>query len=157
MNASKFQIIYPSYLDSTKSIKQGRRIGKEEAVSVPTVSDLSLALQTLKIRHVLQPYKGYSRDIETLWENPGRVKVDLSNNESKRELLLQLAKIIPTLPERQKRLEEEAKQNLILLEKEEKERQESQKAAQQHQTQQQQVSKSTNKTANNKKTGKKKR
>jgi signal recognition particle subunit SRP19 len=160
MNASKFQIIYPSYLDSTKSINQGRRIGMEHAVPVPTVSDISLALQSLKIRHVLQPYKGYSRDIETLWENPGRVKVDLANApfESKRGLLQELAKIIPTLPARQKRLEEEAKARLIQQETEDRERTESQKVARQQQPQQQ-LSKATTKAVNtnNKKTGKKKR
>jgi len=168
MNPTKFPIIYPSYLDSTKTIKQGRRIGKEEAVPVPTVSDISLALQTMKIRHVLQPYKGYSRDIETVWENPGRVKVDLTSHyPTKRELLVELAKVIPTLPERQKRLEEEAKENLIRSEEEEKERKESivkaqqqqQQMQQQLQLQQQQSTKSTtNKSStNNKKTGKKKR
>lgn len=59
MDVSTFQIIYPSYLDKTKTISEGRRISTQKAVEPsPSVSDISLALQTLKIRHVLQPYRG---------------------------------------------------------------------------------------------------
>ena len=76
MQPDDFMVIYPSYLDSTKTLKQGRRIGKENAVDTPTVSDISQALQQLGLRHVLQPHKGYSRDATTLWDNPGRVRVE---------------------------------------------------------------------------------
>src|SRR6056300_552932 len=44
MDTSSFQVIYPSYLDSTKTIKQGRRLPKEKAIETPTVSDVSQAL-----------------------------------------------------------------------------------------------------------------
>lgn len=161
MDASQFQIIYPSYLDGTKSVKQGRRIGKEVAVDRPTVSDISTALQSLQIRHVLQPHKGYSRDIETLWENPGRIKYDHlhANNTatSKRELLIELAKIIPTLPQRQQRLQEEEQERLLR----EQEEAEAQKAQQNQklllQQQQQPQTSSAAGAKSNKKKGKKKR
>lgn len=164
MDASQFHVIYPSYLDSSKTIAQGRRIGQELAIEAPTVSDLSQALQSLNIRHVLQPHKGYSRDIETLWDNPGRVKVDLkgpiimSQFESKRGLLKELAQIIPNLPARQQRLEQAKQQALLEAQKAEEEAQKSKQGQKllQQQQQQQQLGSSSSKTTNKKK-GKKKR
>ena len=103
---SGFQIIYPSYLDAEKTVKQGRRVCQEKAIPKPTVSDISLALQSLQIRHVLQPYKGYSRDAGTLWDNPGRVLVDMSGH-SKGQLMLELAALMTDLPERHQRLQAE--------------------------------------------------
>lgn len=102
-----FQIVYPSYLDARKTVKLGRRVCQEKAVPKPTVSDISLVLQSMQVRHVLQPYKGYSRDSTTLWDNPGRVLVDMSNHR-KAELMLEIASRVPDLPERQQRLKLEA-------------------------------------------------
>jgi signal recognition particle subunit SEC65 len=108
MDPTGFFVIYPSYLDSSKTMKQGRRIGVEKAVDTPTVQDLSEALAALNIRHVSQPHKGYSRDQTTLWDNPGRVKVDpqaLESGYTKRSLLVELASIAEELPSRIRRLE----------------------------------------------------
>ncbi|KAL7581321.1 hypothetical protein ACA910_006083 [Epithemia clementina (nom. ined.)] len=107
MKIDDFRIIYPSYLDSNKTCKQGRRLAKEIAVPTPTCTDISQALQAMQIRHVLQPYKGYPRDITCLWDNPGRVMVDVSRY-SKGELMVEIAKRIPHLPARQLRLEQQA-------------------------------------------------
>ena len=157
MDASKFNIIYPSYLDSTKTISQGRRIGQEIAVATPTVSDISQALQTLKIRHVLQPYKGYSRDITTLWDNPGRVKVDNTTSfATKRELLKEIARIIPTLPARQQRLEQAKQQALLEQQKAEEQAQKAKQAMKQQPSQPTKSATTTSKTTNKKK-GKKNR
>jgi signal recognition particle subunit SRP19 len=106
MNITGFQVIYPSYLDRNKSLNMGRRIAYDKAVPTPTVSDLSMALQLLRVRHVLQPYKGYPRDSTCLWDNPCRVLVDVSQYK-KSELLHKMAERIPYLPERQARLEQE--------------------------------------------------
>jgi len=107
MKTDGFQVIYPSYMDSTKTVAQGRRIGLEWAVPTPTVSDVSAALQQLQVRHVLQPYKGYSPDCTCQWDNPGRVLVEVVSYK-KRELLRELARRIPELPSRLLRLEREA-------------------------------------------------
>lgn len=109
MKTEGFQVIYPSYLDATKTSAKGRRIGLEKAVAAPTVSDVSAALQQLQVRHVLQPYKGYSPDCICQWDSPGRCLVDVSNYK-KRELLLELAKRIPDIPSRVARLEREAQE-----------------------------------------------
>lgn len=106
MKTESFQVIYPSYLDSTKTIAKGRRIGVAKAVPTPTVADVSAALQQMQVRHVIQPYKGYSPDCECQWDNPGRCLVDVSSYK-KKELLLELAQRIPELPSRIARLERE--------------------------------------------------
>ena len=113
MDPTNYKCIYPSYLDSTKTIKEGRRIAAEKAVDTPTVSDISQALQQLNIRHVLQPHKGYSRDITCLWDNPGRVRYEVpvvSEYVTKNQLLVEIASRIPTLPARIQRLEQEKQQ-----------------------------------------------
>jgi signal recognition particle subunit SRP19 len=107
MKTDKFQVIYPNYLDATKTQKQGRRISIQSAVDLPTVGDLSQALQLLGIRHVIQPYKGYSPDPTCLWDNPGRCLVDVSTF-SKKELLELAARRIVDLPDRKVRLQREA-------------------------------------------------
>lgn len=156
MDPSGFQCIYPSYLDSTKSVSKGRRIGAEKAVPNPTVSDISQVLQTLNIRHVLQPNKGYSRDIETLWDNPGRVLFEPTDSYTKRQLLMEIASKIEALPSRIQRLEQEQIQAEIERKKEEEAAlRERQAQKQQKQIQAQQSSKSGKSNKKNK--GKKKR
>uniref|UniRef100_A0A7S1UY70 Uncharacterized protein n=1 Tax=Grammatophora oceanica TaxID=210454 RepID=A0A7S1UY70_9STRA len=82
MKFDRFSVIYPNYLDSKKTCKQGRRISVADSVDTPTVQDVSFALQGLKIRHAVQPNKGYSRDPESRWDNPGRVFVDIGDGTS---------------------------------------------------------------------------
>lgn len=128
MKFDDFRVIYPSYLDSNKTCHQGRRLPKAKAVPTPTCTDLSQALQALQIRHVVQPYKGYPRDITCLWDNPGRVLVDLSSFESRGALMVALAERIPHLPARLVRLEQEARVAQA-AEEERKERLKQEKAA----------------------------
>ena len=116
MDTSDFQVIYPSYIDSRKRLSQGRRVSEKLAVDKPTVADISQALQMLSVRHVLQPNKGYSRDNQCLWDNPGRVLVDVTTYK-KKNLLLEVSKGIPALPDRIARISAEAMQK----EKEEEE------------------------------------
>jgi signal recognition particle subunit SRP19 len=80
-----FPCIWPNYIDANKSGKDGRRIGKESAVPKPSVLDISEVLQSIGIRHVVQPYKGYPRDAESAWNNPGRVLYDLEQMKDKYE------------------------------------------------------------------------
>lgn len=146
MDYSKFSAIYPTYLDSKKSVKHGRRLGVSDSVDTPTVEDISVVLQACNIRHVIQPFKGYPRDMDSRWYNPGRVLVDMDDqvglklgialidkndgsieNEddddvpeldmdedgnipiTKKQLCRELAKRIPKLPSRIRRLVEEKK------------------------------------------------
>jgi len=81
MDYKQFNQIYPNYIDSNKTVKRGRRISKEDAVPEPSVLDITHALQAMGIPHAVQPYKGYSRDPESQWDNPGRVLVDLTSGK----------------------------------------------------------------------------
>jgi signal recognition particle subunit SRP19 len=138
MKYDNFSVIYPNYLDSRKTIKEGRRISAAEAVEKPTVLDIGMALQSLNIRHAVQPYKGYSRDHESLWDNIGRVLVDLPKNSddgvmrmgadgafdldaaddenglgNKKQLLREIAVRIPHLTSRKERLAREELQRKV--------------------------------------------
>ena len=93
-------------MNSCKTMKLGRRVGIENSIPTPTVNDISEGLQILNLRHVLEPHKGYSRDPTTLWDNPGRVKVEPTGGQyTKRSLLIELSSIIITLPSRIRRIE----------------------------------------------------
>ena len=151
MDPTNFQCIYPNYLDSTKTVSKGRRIGSEKAVDTPTVSDISQVLQTLKIRHVLQPNKGYPRDIEALWDNPGRILYDPNGSYTKKQLIVEIASKIESLPSRIQRLEQAKIQAEIDKKKAEEEAMRERQAKKQQKQVQQQSSKS------NKKKGKKRR
>mmetsp|Transcript_38338 Transcript_38338/g.43774 ORF Transcript_38338/g.43774 Transcript_38338/m.43774 type:complete len:152 (-) Transcript_38338:172-627(-) len=83
MNFDSFSVIYPNYLDSSKTVKQGRRISVAEAVKKPTVMDIGTVLQGMGIRHVVQLYKGYSRDAESQWNNLGRVLLDIPTKKER--------------------------------------------------------------------------
>ena len=85
MKYEKFSVVWPTYMDSTKTISKGRRLSKEDAVEEPSVYEISEALQSLQIRHVLQPYKGYPPDVESRWDNPGRVLVDMDGYKQKQQ------------------------------------------------------------------------
>ena len=145
MQTDTFQMIYPSYIDPTKTIQQGRRVplhllvtrpnntnvisnittdtddmmivesytieadtGTEEneiIILSPTIQEVSQVLQSLQIRHVIQPYRCYSRCDP--WENPGRCLVDIKSNhyKNKYELLVVVAKGIQELSSRSQRME----------------------------------------------------
>ena len=156
MDPKTFFVIYPSYMDSCKTMKLGRRIGIENSIPTPTVNDISEGLQILNLRHVIEPYKGYSRDITALWDNPGRVKVEpISDGEyTKRSLLIELSSIIITLPSRIRRIEV-----IIAVEKAKSIKREEQLLIKK--TQQLAITSSSNQskssTTKNKKKGKKKR
>jgi signal recognition particle subunit SRP19 len=131
MKYATFSVIYPNYLDAKKTVKQGRRISAVEAVDSPTVMDIGATLQSMGVRHVVQPYKGYSRDTESQWDNLGRVLVDIPKNggfdvmeigtdgafdvdgngnveaKSKKQLLREISARVPQLASRKQRLARE--------------------------------------------------
>ena len=74
--------IWPTYIDGNKSTKEGRRIAKSMAVENPSVQDISEVLQSLNVRHAAQPFKGYPRDVESRWYNPGRILYDIEQMQT---------------------------------------------------------------------------
>lgn len=82
-------IIWPAYIDSKKTKKEGRRISKEDAVPSPKLREISNACRKLDLNPEVENNKSYSR---SWWESSGRVSVD--KNIPKRELLLKISNMI---------------------------------------------------------------
>ena len=68
-----YQCLYPLYFDANRSKSEGRRVGKESAVSNPLAREIVEAVQTLGLKVVFEPGKTHPKD----WSNPGRVRVAL--------------------------------------------------------------------------------
>eukprot|EP01070_Trichotokara_eunicae_P002506 Trichotokara_eunicae@DN2697_c0_g1_i1.p1 len=76
---SRWEIIYPSYLDAKKKLSEGRRICQKKAVDAPTVAELGEICAFLKVPFIIED-KTYPRDILVR----GRLRVELK--ESKKEM-----------------------------------------------------------------------
>jgi len=118
-----WQTIWPNNLDSMKTMKMGRKISMDDAVERPDIEDLHEALATLGLRHVIEPFKYYPRDIESHWHNMGRVRVELIDDvtedychpevEGKIALLRMIAKLVKGSEKWKKRREEQRKEEEI--------------------------------------------
>ena len=82
-------IIWPVYIDSEKTKKDGRRISKENAVPAPKIREINKAAERLHLNPEVEKYKSYSR---SWWESSGRVIVDKST--TKRETLIKITNMI---------------------------------------------------------------
>jgi signal recognition particle subunit SRP19 len=82
-------IIWPVYIDSGKTKKDGRRISKKDAVTSPKLREISNAAKKLNLNPEVENNKFYSR---SWWESSGRVSVD--KNIPKRELLIKISNMI---------------------------------------------------------------
>lgn len=114
--SKKFPCIWPSNIDSSKGCHQGRKIARENCVKNPSVLDISEVLLSLGIRHAVQPYKSYPRDVESRWENPGRVlydrlqmsRINDEANEnsmlSQKQMLRMISGLVDQMPGRKERL-----------------------------------------------------
>jgi signal recognition particle subunit SRP19 len=67
-------VIYPVYLDSTKTVAEGRKATKDTAVSKPTLAEIATCIKKLGLLCVEEPEKAYSRDPVM---EVGRVKIQL--------------------------------------------------------------------------------
>lgn len=82
-------IIWPAYIDSEKTKKEGRRISKKDAIPSPKLREISNAARKLKLNPEVENNKFYSR---SWWESPGRVTID--KNMPKREILVKISNLI---------------------------------------------------------------
>lgn len=139
MKFDTFRMIYPNYIDGNVNRVHGRKIAKAKSVihdgnAPPTVSDISCVLQDLRIRHVIEGYKGYSRDARCHFEHIGRIRYDpnfddnciieecmmntgttadvVSNSLRKQRLLEVIASRLPLVPSRIQRLEQERNERM---------------------------------------------
>jgi len=103
--ARKWKTIYPAYINSTKTLDEGRRIPKSKALENPTILEIGEICAYFKLNAEIQPDKMYPKD----WMNPGRVKVELIKEDgklanpavkNKKDLMLKLGELIPKLKSR---------------------------------------------------------
>ncbi|EER19543.1 Signal recognition particle 19 kDa protein, putative [Perkinsus marinus ATCC 50983] len=104
VDISRWNILYPNYLNAVKTVPEGRRIAKAKCVENPTVVEMGEACRELHIPCVLED-KCYPRD----WLVRGRLRVKLSDDNGKplvseipgkRQLLEKMGEVIPTLKSR---------------------------------------------------------
>ncbi|MCQ2977194.1 MAG: signal recognition particle subunit SRP19/SEC65 family protein [archaeon] len=85
----KETMIWPIYLDSEKSLGEGRKLSKEYCISEPRLKEIQTALDKLKYKYTLEPTKSYPGE----WYNKsGRVIV--SSEDSKKEILINISEKI---------------------------------------------------------------
>lgn len=75
---NKWVSIYPIYFDAKRHYRKGcRRVAYDKASPFPTQLWIAKAVGRLQLKYVQEPFKTHPQD----WENPGRVKVHLFNEE----------------------------------------------------------------------------
>ncbi|XP_037459366.1 signal recognition particle 19 kDa protein-like [Triticum dicoccoides] len=96
----KWKIIYPVYLNSKKTVAEGRRIAAAKACPDPTCIEIADSCAYLKIPRAIELDKAYPRDFFQV----GRVRVQLTNDDgspvnpaitTKKQLMIQIAELVP--------------------------------------------------------------
>jgi len=100
-------VVYPAYLDSSKTTAEGRRIAREKAVQGPTIEEIAQA--ATKVGFACEPEdKAYPRD----WLTRGRLRVALRDDtgklcspdvRSRKDVYIKIAEAIRTSQDRVKR------------------------------------------------------
>lgn len=67
-------IIWPIYLDSNKSLKDGRKVAMEYAIENPKIRELEKAAKKLKYTYTLEENKSYPGE---WYNNSGRMLVEV--------------------------------------------------------------------------------
>ncbi|OAY85510.1 Signal recognition particle 19 kDa protein [Ananas comosus] len=83
-NIKKWIIIYPVYVNSKKTIAEGRRISAANACENPTCIEISDCCAHLKLPHAIELDKAYPRDF-----------MQRGGSECRKQLMLQIAELIP--------------------------------------------------------------
>ena len=78
--------IWPQYLNKNLTLKEGRKIAKEDAVSDPTISDIERAVKRLGLQYSIQKEVSYPGQ---WYEKSGRILVEWEG--TKLELLREVS------------------------------------------------------------------
>ncbi|CAI7808697.1 unnamed protein product [Closterium sp. NIES-53] len=112
---SRWQIIYPVYINSKMTIAQGRRIAASKAAENPNIQEMVDSCTHLKIPVHAELDKAYSRD----FFQRGRIRVQLKKPDNtphnpdipnKMALMLKLGELIPKHVGRSKKDKEKDKE-----------------------------------------------
>ncbi|URE43871.1 Signal recognition particle 19 kDa, partial [Musa troglodytarum] len=99
-NIKKWNVIYPVYINSKKTVTEGRRVSATKACENPTCIEIGDCCSYLKVPFAIELDKAYSRD----FMQRGRVRVLLKREDgslyntdigSKKQLMLRVAELIP--------------------------------------------------------------
>ncbi|XP_043713505.1 signal recognition particle 19 kDa protein-like [Telopea speciosissima] len=99
-NTKKWIVLYPIYINSKKTITEGRRINTTKACENPTCVEIGDCCNYLKLPSVIEIDKAYPRD----FMQRGRVRVLLKKEDgtlynlaitSRKQLMLQIAEMVP--------------------------------------------------------------
>ncbi|MDP1552546.1 MAG: signal recognition particle subunit SRP19/SEC65 family protein [Methanobacteriaceae archaeon] len=83
-------IIWPVYIDSARTRKEGRKISKKDGVKSPKLSEISRAARKLDLKPDTENNKSYPG---MWWESSGRIIVE-RKEMSKKDLLLKISNTI---------------------------------------------------------------
>ncbi|WCJ20819.1 Signal recognition particle 19 kDa protein [Euphorbia peplus] len=109
-NIKKWVVLYPVYINSKKTIAEGRRICVTKACESPTCIEISDCCTHLKLPKAIELDKAYPRDFMQI----GRVRVLLKKEDgtlynpaipTRKQLMLQVAELVPRHPGRTKKQE----------------------------------------------------
>uniref|UniRef100_A0A915CX52 Signal recognition particle 19 kDa protein n=1 Tax=Ditylenchus dipsaci TaxID=166011 RepID=A0A915CX52_9BILA len=107
---SRWTVIYPLYINSKKTVAQGRRIIKEKCVENPTVAEMADIVNHAGLKCKLEAKKMHPRDPTREANMQGRIRVQLKNDDgsscndlfpTRDSLMFYLADMIPKLKSRQ--------------------------------------------------------
>ncbi|XP_028060897.1 signal recognition particle 19 kDa protein-like isoform X2 [Camellia sinensis] len=116
-NIKKWIILYPIYINSKKTIAEGRRISTSKACENPTCAEIGDCCSHLKLPFAIEISHAYPRD----FMQQGRVRVLLKNEDgtfsnpaisSRKQLMLRIAELVPRHPGRTKKQEPAAASTL---------------------------------------------
>ncbi|KAI4369491.1 hypothetical protein MLD38_017926 [Melastoma candidum] len=109
-NIKKWVVLYPIYINSKKTIAEGRRICVTKACEYPTCVEIGDCCGHLKLPYAIEIDKAYPRD----FMQRGRVRVQLKREDgtlnnpaipSRKQLMLHVAELVPRHPGRTKKQE----------------------------------------------------
>jgi signal recognition particle subunit SRP19 len=109
-NIKKWNVIYPVYINSKKTIAEGRRINETKACENPTCVEINDCCLHLKLPSAIELDKAYPRD----FMQRGRVRVQLKKEDgspfnpaisTRKQLMMQIAELVPRHPGRTKKQE----------------------------------------------------
>ncbi|XP_033624315.1 signal recognition particle 19 kDa protein-like [Asterias rubens] len=104
--------VYPTYINSRKTIPEGRRVPKSKAIENPTVNEIKDICNAAGLQVIVEPGKLYPRDTNRDPLFRGRVRVQLKNEDNtpvkeqlpnRKSLFLYISEMIPKLKTRQQK------------------------------------------------------
>ncbi|KAL6270172.1 hypothetical protein ACE6H2_027083 [Prunus campanulata] len=109
-NIKRWVVIYPVYINSKKTVAEGRRISVEKACESPTCAEIGDCCSHFKLPFAIEIDKAYPRDFMQI----GRVRVLLKREDgtpynpamtTRKQLMLKVAELVPRHPGRTKKQE----------------------------------------------------